>query len=387
MATPPNPNIETNDTTPEINPEHEKLIEVLKFVPKTVTVQMWGYGGDARMGRIDQKTWDFFRENRINVSDFAWDGSYGEDEVPDDLKPFSPGSWYDCDGLVGAYGVSSGTIEITDEDEEEVYRQDLDNVDDDGVMIEELEEAYIKSAVQSGPIFYGYSSEKGTFFEGEINLTAPFDPEKLKLLYSSVDGEYLFHGVEYDGEDIDNNGGNTNGKGSSFCFYNLVDGEVVSYETGYDVDENFDDGTPPSGPSPEDWEKSKKITEGNPTISGWYSCSFSHGSTWGSLYWNNEKNIWEDYYNGRITATYETVTYYQGYNWDTSDWANRPAEPVDAKCNNKKCDWVGKRDDMREDEENYSYHCPKCDSDNWEWIEYDPDTAKGRKNRKTYIKS
>jgi hypothetical protein len=38
---------------------------------------------------------------------------------------------------------------------------------------------------------------------------------------------------------------------------------------------------------------------------------------------------------------------------------------------------------MREDDD-YNSHCPECDGTEFEWIDYDPDTAKGRKNRAKY---
>jgi hypothetical protein len=74
---------------------------------------------------------------------------------------------------------------------------------------------------------------------------------------------------------------------------------------------------------------------------------------------------------------------WQGYNWDTSDWANQPPEPSSLICDNKKCGWVGSSDDRREDEE-YNSHCPECDGTEFTWIDYDPDTARGRANRKKY---
>jgi hypothetical protein len=43
------------------------------------------------------------------------------------------------------------------------------------------------------------------------------------------------------------------------------------------------------------------------------------------------------------------------------------------------------RSDMREDDD-YNNHCPLCDGTEFEWIDYDPDTAKGRKNRAKYCK-
>ena len=42
-------------------------------------------------------------------------------------------------------------------------------------------------------------------------------------------------------------------------------------------------------------------------------------------------------------------------------------------------------DDRRTDED-YDDHCPECDGTDFDWIEYDPDTAKGRKNREKYCK-
>jgi hypothetical protein len=381
------PNIKINDTAPASNPEHDKLVEILKFTPRTYKIQLYGYGGEVAMGRIEQKIWDYFRDNRINVEDYAWDSDYGEEAVPEEFQPFYPGSWYDCDNIARAYGVSksAGTIEITDEQDQTVLQRDTSGIDGFDIQIDGEVEAYIHAESEKGPIFYGYSSEKGVFFEGEIYLTQPFDQDKLKLIVEDIDGEDLITQVFYDEEEIDNFGSNTNGKGSSFFMYNMVDGEVVSYVSGEDVDENFDDGTPPVGQSPESWESSPKVKKGNPKLTGYYSCNYSNGSTWGILYWNNERNLWEDYYHGRITSEYKTVNWWQGYNWDTSDWANRPQEPVDTQCNNKKCGWVGKRDDMRQDEE-YYHHCPECDGTDWDWIEYDPDTAKGRKNRAKHVK-
>ena len=378
------PNIKINDTAPAevTNPEHEELLAVLKFTPRTYKIQIYGYGGQVVMGRITQETWNYFRDNRINVEDYAWDGDYGT-EIPENLQPFYPGSWYDCGDIVSSYGVSksAGTIEITDEQDQTVYTRETNSIDGFDVQIDGEVEAYISGECEQGPIFYGYSSEKGVFFEGEIYLTQPFDENKLKIIVEDIDGDDIITQVFYDEEEIENFGGSTNGKGSSFYFYNLVDDEVVAYQTGEDVDENFDDGTPPMGQSPESWESSSKIKKGNPTLTGYYSCNYANGSTWGVLYWNNEKNVWEDYYHGRVSSTYETVDYWQGYNWDTSDWSNQPPEPPAFRC--KKCEWLGSRDELRDDD-NYDSHCPECDSTKLDYIEYDPDTKKGQKNRDKY---
>ena len=365
--------------------QKEKLVEVLKFTPRTYKIRLWGYGGEMVLGEITKKTWDYFREHRIDVSDYATDSDFGEElDIPEDCQPFYSGEWHDCDNLYHGWGVSknAGTMEIEDENGEIVYTRDLDGIDGCDVMLSCNEEAWIAMKGNNSYVFYNYSSEKGTFFEGEIELKMPFDPEKLCIHYDDVEGDELITRIEYDEQDIDNFGGDTTGKGYDFKFYHVDnDGEIESYADGNDVDENFDDGTPPSGPSPDAWEKTVKMTGVNPVYTGWYGCNYANGSTYGSLYWNNEQQQWEDYYHGRITSTYKTVNYWYGYNWDTSDWANRPPEPPAVRC--KTCDWIGDRDQLIEDED-YTDHCPECNGKKIEWIDYDPNEKKGQKNRKKY---
>jgi hypothetical protein len=59
-----------------------------------------------------------------------------------------------------------------------------------------------------------YSSEKGSFFDGLIETHGDFDIKKLKIITTEfLNGEDTITGVEYDGVEIDNSGGDTNGKG------------------------------------------------------------------------------------------------------------------------------------------------------------------------------
>jgi len=59
-----------------------------------------------------------------------------------------------------------------------------------------------------------YSSEKGCFFDGIIETIGEFDPKKLKFYLGEYDnGEETINSIEYNGVEIDNQGGDTNGKG------------------------------------------------------------------------------------------------------------------------------------------------------------------------------
>jgi hypothetical protein len=204
--------------------EQQKLIEVLKFTPRTYRISMWGYGGETVMGTVDRKIYDYFKSRRLDVSDFAWNSDYADDhDIPEDMWPFPPGSWYECDDMGHTNGVSrnAGTLQIEDENGDVVFEKSLEDLDGCDGSPEWCcnDEVWIDSKPDGTVVFIGKSNEKGTFFEGEIELRAPFEIERLQLSYDEIDGEELINSVYYDEEEIDNNGGSTDGKSSDFGFY------------------------------------------------------------------------------------------------------------------------------------------------------------------------
>ena len=166
------------------------------------------------------------------------------------------------------------------------------------------------------------------------------------------------------------------------CVLVKEDGEWDRYEP-----EEKDWGHPEYGTSPSSWEKSEtfKFKKQKPTIPGYYSVNWSYGSTYGSLYWNGKE--FGDWEHGKFNpVTQKGVVSWSGYNWDTSSWANQPPEPPGLICSNKKCGWIGDND-ARITDENFDEHCPECNGTDFDWIDYDPNTAKGRKNRKKYCRT
>lgn len=69
------------------------------------------------------------------------------------------------------------------------------------------------------PVIYWVHTEKGTFFEGMISIEGEFDPKKLQFIVDDIDGEYKISGLRYDGEDVDNYGGDTRSKSEDFYFF------------------------------------------------------------------------------------------------------------------------------------------------------------------------
>lgn len=214
--------------------EQQKLIEVLKFTPRTYRISMWGYGGEKVMGTVDPKVWDYCLKHRVDLVDMAW-GDYDEftEErgLDPDMLPFTPGSWYECDNMGHVNGVSrsAGTLQIEDETGKTIYEKHFDNITGGGMDGEPdwccNDEIWIGSRKKGEVVFVGSSNEKGTFFEGEIELKAPFNIEKLELHYDEIDGEEIINSVYYDGEEIENYGGSTDGKSSDMDMVRVIDDE------------------------------------------------------------------------------------------------------------------------------------------------------------------
>ena len=370
--------------------EKEQLINTLKFTPRTYKISMWGYGGEKVMGTVDRAVWDYCMENQVDLSEIAWsDEETVQDEMGLDVDrlPFTPGSWYECDDMAHTNGVSrnAGTLQIEDENGTVIFEKRLEDCDggsEDSPVWSCNDESWVGSKPAGTVVFIGTSNEKGTFFEGEINLTQPFDIELLELHYDDIDGEELVNGVVYDGEDIDNYGGSTDGKSSDFGMYLVKDSN--SWET-YAPEEK-DWGHPPYGTGPSTWERSEtfKFKKVKPTLPGYYSCTWRHfGTTYGSAYWDGSQ--FGEWGYGKFNPITGEILTWSGYSWDTSSWVNQPPEPVDVACDNKECGWVGRSEERRTDDD-YNDHCPDCDGTEFTWIDYNPDSKEGRDNRKKYCK-
>jgi hypothetical protein len=205
--------------------QKEKLVEALKFEPVTYAIRCWGYGGEIVLGTVDRKTYKYFKENDVDLDEYATSWFDDECEVPEEFRPFNPGSWYECDDIAHAGGVEMSEhcyIALIDSNENTVWDHVLEPYMLEESEIEvECQEEYYAFNTPDNIVFLGQSIEKGTFFDSEITLTAPFDPTKLKLVYEDVEGLSILSQVFYNGEEIYNDlGADTVGKSMEFKFLN-----------------------------------------------------------------------------------------------------------------------------------------------------------------------
>jgi hypothetical protein len=222
--------------------QKQELLEILKFTPQQVKVTIWNYGGECYMGRVDRKIYEFFKEHKIDLDEYASDWDEKFNFVPDELRPFPPGSPYECDDMCHAGGPEisdSNRIEITDEAGNTIWECafGLNELEEAGVEVSEWETAIIDDEPEGTVIFWGGQGEKGTCFGGDFELKQPFDPKKLKISYSNCDGWWIANGVSYDEEDIDNNDLSTTGKWGENKWIIVGDEEVYEGVSRDDIDE------------------------------------------------------------------------------------------------------------------------------------------------------
>lgn len=260
--------------------EKQKFYDALAFTPRTYSIAMWGYGGEIVMGTVERKIFDYFKHRRLDVSDYAWNYEYAEDNnIPEEMYPFEPGSWYDCDNMAHASGVNRdcGTLQITDENGTVILEKSIEDIDGSDIELVGGDETYITQRAPGTVVFVGRSSEKGTFFEGEIELTAPFDITKLSLTYDEIDGEEYITSVQYGDDEIDNNGANTNGKSSDFGLYLVKEDDTWESYKDHDSIEY----------SLTDWfsKKIKPTREGNYLIKTTGKINYEYQAKWTGSRW------------------------------------------------------------------------------------------------------
>ena len=226
--------------------EKEELIATLKFTPRTYRVEITGRGGEVYWGSVDRKIYDFFKEHKIDIEQYA--GDWDEEKwafIPDDLKPFWPGSAYDIGGVheSGATFDNSSYITVYDENGDEVWSSALgtEALDAAGVEVSCYAEEIINELYEVGtPVFWGAQGEKGLFFGAELYLTQPFDPKNLTVSYGDYDGWELVTGVAYDETYLDSSDYDTSGKWGEAKWIIVGDTEEV-YEGEYREDADSDE--------------------------------------------------------------------------------------------------------------------------------------------------
>lgn len=239
--------------------EKKELVEELKG-PHFYRITVNGYGAETSYMKISKEAFEFWKESLesgdsdcvhyvisaeektpaevnadeeyedINSADIPREAMFmHDDEDPEAVG----GSWYEAPNEFDhVWGVSSDnayiTIEKIDSDDYNAkWLEDIVDGEDLNEYIDRIGEANdyeieLTEGLEGGGtyaqkgdyVFQFMSSEKGTFFEGILQSPGLIDLTKLKFTIDEApNGEDTLFGITYDGVDIDNQGGDTNGKG------------------------------------------------------------------------------------------------------------------------------------------------------------------------------
>lgn len=214
-------------------------------------VQIYGYGGEHAYGSLTKEAYDFWKKvhddygdsDLVNYMLNAEDGEFEFEDI-DSVPPeadflMSPGSdgeewrsnWFEMPTEfehINSVTLDSGNICIDEVDSmdydskhiaEVVKSQDIndfvnkisEDTDYETEILNPIDDLYPDAGTY---IVQMLSMEKGTFFDCVIETVGDFDPKKLKISYSEApNGEDVIHTIMYNNEELDNQGGDTNGKG------------------------------------------------------------------------------------------------------------------------------------------------------------------------------
>jgi len=239
--------------------EKKDLFEELKG-PHYYRITVNGYGGEASYMRIPKEAHDFWKQVGEDHSDSPLvhyiisaeeqtaaevneDSEYSEYNItiPDEAKFMHDledaeavgYTWYEPkDEIEHVWGVSADSAYVTIDkvetpeynakwiadiiEGEELYEliNRIGEETDYEVELSDGLENGCANADKGEFVCQMYSAEKGTFFEGIIETPGLIDIKKLKFIIDEApNGEDTLWGIEYDGEEISNDGGDTNGKG------------------------------------------------------------------------------------------------------------------------------------------------------------------------------
>lgn len=226
--------------------EKQELVDQLSG-PRFYRVSLTGYGGEAAYMNISKEAFEFWNEvtEENGDNDLVSYMVNAEEGDLDDLEVVVPPEamfmvdddgdgrpWYEAPGeFLHQNGVEIGSAYLTiDEVSSDDYM--ANHVADviDGTSVSELIDQVAEDSdyeielgdygepeeyePQGDYVCQFYSSEKGSFFDGIIETVGEFDPKKLKFVINEYpNGEDIIDAILYDGVDVDNQGGDTNGKG------------------------------------------------------------------------------------------------------------------------------------------------------------------------------
>jgi len=214
-------------------------VSVIAGTEHTYNISVCGRGGEIVMGALTEQQYEYWSKVKEKYDADEDDGllydclAGGEDQeskgVPE-TAVLPAEYWHDIDDVIHECPAFTEYCRL----EIQEYHTDRKTTKGDAITIElsdleesapdverafsEVDETYAECVPGHSYVFYALSCEKGCFFDGWLDTRTPFDLKQLKLFINDIDGTDCLTAIEYGGEQVDNEGGDTTGKSLEFFF-------------------------------------------------------------------------------------------------------------------------------------------------------------------------
>lgn len=203
-------------------------------------IELYGYGGEAVISTSTPEEFEYWKSEQALADTGTEDledalFTYLEEhefeserfKVPEQFV--REGSWYEQDDLAHENGVdfSYGYVNVYEVEGPDWEAKQIATIVEDVKISDFIEEHNADSETNEFEtdeqyVFFGMSSEKGTFYNAVIETDGDLDLSLIKFYSTELPtGDDLVVAVTYNDEDLSNEGGDTNGKGTTVQFMEL----------------------------------------------------------------------------------------------------------------------------------------------------------------------
>jgi hypothetical protein len=190
----------------------------------TYTIEIFSRGMEIGIGKISKEQYEFWSErDDEELSDALNENLEYTDVYPESVRFTS--QYYEYNDVACNCGadIENSNLTIKDEDGNEIYDGELQSFFNEETGNEEniFEENGIwENDLDPGYYVYWIQGGKGCYFEGEIECNT-FDPKKLVVKSEVISGNEIVSTVEYDGQEVDNSGGDWWGKYADYRVFQI----------------------------------------------------------------------------------------------------------------------------------------------------------------------
>jgi hypothetical protein len=183
-------------------------------------ISMSGRSAIAVLTQIRQDTYQFLQDRNLDMSDYVTDWG-NQMQMPEYMRSFEPESWwhlddgYHFDGIEGILFDESNDVTVEDENYDTVWESELTN----SHLAKKIQKIKIGSSSRVDDLPYGSIVFFGVVYEGstysyDIETEEDFDPKKLTIEYSAIEGIKVVTGVDYENGEVVNQESDTTNKGA-----------------------------------------------------------------------------------------------------------------------------------------------------------------------------